>query len=86
MRMVRILGAGAGLAAVLVPTAVEACAVCFGRTDSRLGEGMNWGVFTLLAAILTVLAGVAGFAVFLARRAAVHSRAEEETAAQVESS
>ena len=38
---------------------------------------MNWGIFSLLGFIGLVLAGVAGFAIFLMRRAA--AQAEPET-------
>ncbi|MBE7503152.1 MAG: hypothetical protein HS113_23280 [Verrucomicrobiales bacterium] len=47
-----------------------ACATCFGRSDSGLAEGMNMGILFLLGVILSVLATLAGFFVFLARRAA----------------
>lgn len=47
-----------------------ACATCFGRSDSALAEGMNMGILFLLGVILTVLATLAGFFVYLARRAA----------------
>lgn len=48
-----------------------ACAACAGnRTDSRLAVGMNWGIFALLAVVVTVLATIASFFVFLAKRAA----------------
>ena len=35
-----------------------------------MAAGMNWGIFSLLAVIVTVLGGIAAFFVFLARRAA----------------
>ena len=35
-----------------------------------MAQGMNMGIFTLLGVILSVLAGVAGFFVYLARRGA----------------
>lgn len=47
-----------------------ACATCFGRSDSALAEGMNMGILFLLGVIGVVLAGIAGFMIFLARRAA----------------
>lgn len=55
--------------AVTLPHTAEACAVCFGKTDSPLGKGLHWGVLALLTFILLMLGGVAGFAVYLARRA-----------------
>ena len=53
----------------LVPDRLLACAACFGRSDSKLAEGMNMGILTLLAVVLFVLGGFAAFFVYLARRA-----------------
>ena len=44
------------------------CAACFGKSDSPMAQGMNMGIFSLLAVIVSVLAGVAGFFIYLARR------------------
>ncbi len=52
-----------------------ACATCFGRSDSALAEGMNMGILFLLGVVGLVLGGIAGFMVFLARRAARMRRA-----------
>ena len=38
-----------------------------------MAQGMNWGILSLLAVIVVVLGGVAGFFVHLARRSAVLS-------------
>lgn len=51
----------------------SACAVCFGRTDSRLAEGMNMGILALLAVIGSVLAGVVSFFVYVAKRSAANA-------------
>ena len=32
-----------------------ACAACYGKSDSPLASGMNWGIFTLLGVIVPVL-------------------------------
>lgn len=48
----------------------SACATCFGRTDSRLAEGMNMGILALLAVIGSVLAGIVSFFVYVAKRSA----------------
>ena len=50
--------------------AVHACATCFGKSDSKLAEGMNWGIFTLLLVIMSVLGAISAFFIFIARRAA----------------
>jgi len=63
------------LLCALVPRAAFACAACFGKSYSPLAQGMNMGIFALLGVIGTVLAGVAGFFVFLARRSAQTAKA-----------
>ncbi len=64
-------GLGAVLIGLLVfnPSIASACAVCFGKTDSRLAVGMNWGILTLLFFIVSTLATISTFFVFLNRRA-----------------
>ena len=49
---------------------VFACAACYGKSDAPMAQGMNWGIFTLMGIIGLVLVGVAGFFVFILRRAA----------------
>lgn len=63
----------------LLAPAANACAVCFGQTDSPLGKGLHWGVLALLAFIFAVLAVFGAFAIFLARRSAL---CEAEQAAE----
>ena len=61
------------LAFGLAPQALFACSTCFGKSDSKMAEGMNAGIFTLLVVVVTVLAGIAAFcanAVVVAPRAA----------------
>lgn len=71
--------------AVVVLTAsarADACATCFGQTDSPLGVGLNWGIFVLLVVVNSVLAGICSFFVFVARRSAkieAEDRASRET-------
>ena len=62
----KILVAAAALAA-LAPSPLFACAACYGRSDSPLASGMNWGIFTLLGVILTVLTCIALFFVHVVR-------------------
>ena len=50
----------------LPPAPLRACAACYGQSDSPMAEGMNWGIFSLLAMIVVVLGGVAAFFVYLA--------------------
>jgi hypothetical protein len=67
----------AGLAALLYPGSVLACAACYGQSDSAMAAGMNWGIFSLLGTIVFVLGGVAGSFWFLARRAAAMRKNQE---------
>ena len=54
-------------AAALAPSPLFACAACYGKSDSPLAHGMNWGIFTLMGVILTVLTCVALFFVHVIR-------------------
>ena len=56
------------------PETALACAACFGRSDSKLAEGMNWGIFSLLGVVIFVLGWVAAFFIYLAKRAAASAR------------
>ena len=66
----RILLAAAVGALASQPQALHACAACAGRSDSAMALGMNWGIFSLLAVIVSVLGSIAGFFIFIARRSA----------------
>jgi hypothetical protein len=57
------------LLTAIVPE-VMACSVCGGASDSPMAQGMNWGIFSLLIVIVSMLLGIAGFFVFLARKSA----------------
>lgn len=67
--MTRWVAAAAALFA-LYPRPLFACAACFGKSDSALAQGMNMGIFSLLAVVGVVLSSVAGFFIFLARKSA----------------
>jgi len=55
---------------VLRPVALQACAACYGQSDSPMARGMNWGIFSLLFVVVFVLGTIATFFVFLAKRSA----------------
>jgi heme/copper-type cytochrome/quinol oxidase subunit 2 len=63
-------------AAVLSPSPVLACAACYGRSDSPLASGMNWGIFTLMGVVITVLVSIASFFIYIIRREAARTRTE----------
>ena len=54
--------------ASLMPSPLFACAACYGRSDSALAQGMNWGIFTLMGVILTVLTCILVFFVHIIRK------------------
>ena len=58
------------LALMFAPRAAQACAVCFGNSDSKLTQGMLAGVLVLLLFVLAVLGGFVALFVYFARRAA----------------
>jgi heme/copper-type cytochrome/quinol oxidase subunit 2 len=55
-------------AVALAPSSLLACAACYGRSDSALAEGLNWGIFTLLGVVLTVLTCILVFFVHIVRQ------------------
>ncbi len=55
----------------LLPQTVSACATCFGQSDSKLAQGMNMGILSLLGVVVCVLGAIAAFFIYLARRSAV---------------
>ena len=47
------------LMALAAPRVALACPVCFGQNDSAMAVATNWGIFTLLVAIMDLLNRVA---------------------------
>jgi hypothetical protein len=43
------------LLAFAAPSPLFACVACYGKTDSPLATGMNYGIATLLAVVVSVL-------------------------------
>lgn len=77
-RKLRMLVGALALLAVLNPETLQACSSCFGQSDSRMAQGMNAGIFALLAIVGVVLGGIASFFVFIVRReAAMENEARE---------
>jgi heme/copper-type cytochrome/quinol oxidase subunit 2 len=64
-------------AVALAPSPLFACAACYGKSDSPLASGMNWGIFTLMGVILTVLTCVALFFVHVVRGEKAQIEAEK---------
>ena len=65
------------LAMLAWPSALEACAVCFGAPESPMTKGMQWGIASLVLILVPVLGGVGGFFVFLARRGKAYAQFED---------
>ena len=57
------------------PRSAQACAACYGQSDSPMAHGLNWGIFSLLVVVVGMLGGIASFFVYLARRSASFSAA-----------
>jgi len=77
----KLAGALGAVAVVLHAPSALACAACFGKSDSPLAAGMNWGIFALLGFIGVVLSGFAGFGIYLAKRSAAVTAATAASAA-----
>lgn len=58
------------IALLLAAFSASACTACYGQSDSDLAKGMNMGIYFLLAVLVVVLGSIAGFSVFIIRRAA----------------
>jgi uncharacterized membrane protein len=54
----------------------QACATCFGASDSPMAQGMNLGILSLLGVIGFVLMGVVAFFGYLAWRVSRNAAAE----------
>jgi heme/copper-type cytochrome/quinol oxidase subunit 2 len=67
MKSLRKLLIAAALVPILSGSPLFACAACYGKSDSPLASGMNWGIFTLLGVVLTVLTCIALFFVHVVR-------------------
>lgn len=59
----------AALAATYGPATVQACTVCMGGDDSKIGPAINAAIFLLLGCIGGVLALLVAFAITLMKRA-----------------
>ena len=59
---------------VVAQTPAWACAVCYGEPGSPMTSGLNWAILVLGGIVGMVLTGVAGFFVYVQRRAATHAR------------
>ncbi len=63
---------------ILAPTQVFACATCYGgNIDSPMADGMNWGIFTLMGVIGTVLATFLTFLIYIIRKSEALNAAAE---------
>jgi hypothetical protein len=71
-----------GLLWLARPVSLWACAACYGQSDSPMARGMNWGIFSLLAVVVCVLASIATFFVFLAKKSATVSAGKTDAPPQ----
>ena len=70
--------------AALSPAKLFACAACYGgNIDSPMADGMNWGIFTLLAVVGTVLAAFLAFLIYAIRKSEALEAAAQKIPPQV---
>jgi hypothetical protein len=72
--LTRFLLCASVLIVASVPQMASACAACYGKSDSNLAKGFNWGVLSLLFVVLCVLGGIGAFFVHVAKRSAAISQ------------
>ncbi|MSR66641.1 MAG: DUF2561 family protein [Pedosphaera sp.] len=53
-------------------TEAQACAACFGNSDSQLAKGMNAGIMVLLIFVSGVLLLIGAFSIYLWKREVAH--------------
>lgn len=68
-----------GVALLAAVPRAQACAVCFGNSDSKLTQGMLAGVLVLLLVVLAVLGGFVALFIFLARKSAEAAALEKKS-------
>jgi len=68
--MARLMG-GLMVAWLYQPASAQACATCFGKSESPLAHGMNMGILVLLVFVVLMWVGFGTLFVYLARRSAV---------------
>ncbi|MBA4150186.1 MAG: hypothetical protein H0X66_18920 [Verrucomicrobia bacterium] len=73
LKILKFIPAFLLLAFLSLPQSVQACATCFGKSDSKLAEGMNWGIMVLLLVVGFVLTIISAFFVYIAKRASTSS-------------
>ena len=54
--------------ALLSTPSLSACTACFGKTDEALAQGMNAGIYVMLAFVAAAWVLFGSFFVFIARR------------------
>ena len=66
--------------AIAQSPSLMACATCYGQSDSKLAEGMNWGILTLMVVVYGVLMGIAfffGYIIYRSHRLSLEADAKE---------
>ena len=70
--------------AALAPGKMFACAACYGANiDSPMADGMNWGIFTLLAVIGTVLGAFLTFLIYVIRKSEALNEAAQKNSPDI---
>ncbi|MDB6055917.1 MAG: hypothetical protein JWN25_3440 [Verrucomicrobiales bacterium] len=58
-------------------SSAQACAACFGKSDSTMAKGMNMGIFALLIVVVGVLSSFFCAGVYFVRRASQYAAAQQ---------
>ena len=61
------------------------CATCYGQSDSKLAEGMNSGILTLMVVVVGVLMGIGGFFAYIIYRSKRLARSADSGDSQLSS-
>jgi drug/metabolite transporter (DMT)-like permease len=70
--------------AAFAPAKLLACATCFGGSiDSPMADGMNWGIFTLLGVVGTMLASFLTFLIYAIRKSEALETAAQNTSPEI---
>lgn len=62
--------AGLVACAATLPNSVQACAACYGQSDSPLASGVTWGILSLLVVVMGVLGSIVAFFVYINKKSA----------------
>src|SRR5215467_3173909 len=63
----------------LNPIASQACAACYGEPNSKMSKGLVAGISVLLIVVVSVLAGISTFFVYISKKSSTESSTKSES-------